>query len=162
MVTAAAARENPGTYGQLPVTLSAVAAHIMAANLGGHCALGEQVGNAPFDRTCWPECAFKVLGLPCLLRNGTLQQQDLLNEIGRNRRPPILWLLRSDGSSHVILLTGYAIFHDGTVVFDVCDPMYEGITTANFYQLGVYETTYAQTATWQHTYIDVGPALHLD
>jgi hypothetical protein len=162
MVTAAAARENPSTYGHLPVTVSAVATHILAANLSGHCALGEEAGNTLFDRTCWPECAFKVLGLPCKLLNGTLLQQDLLNQIGRNRQPPILWLRRADGSSHVILLCGYAIFRDRTVVFDVCDPMYEAMTTADFDQLGKYKTTYAQTATWQHTYIGVGPALHLE
>lgn len=162
MVSAAAARENSETYGNLPVTVAGVANRIVSANLVGHCALGEQTGNAPFDRTCWPECTFKVLGLPCRLLGGTILQQALLDEIGKNRRPPILWLARSDGSSHVILLAGYAIFPDGTVVFDVCDPMYDAPVHVNFDQLGEYQSTYAQTAAWQHTYIDVGPALQLD
>jgi hypothetical protein len=162
MVTGTAARETPAVYGHLPVTVSAIASQVMAANLTGNCAPGAQAGLAVFDRTCFPDCAFKyVLNLPCRLLQGTIPQQSLLDEIGQNGHPPILLLQRNDGSTHVILLSGYHIYGDGTVFFDVCDPMLEGPIVARFDQLNPYGSPYAHLATWEWTYVDVGPALEI-
>jgi hypothetical protein len=155
MVTSAAACENPVTYGNLPVTIDDVATKVIAAGLGGRCAPGP---GTSIDRTCFPDCAINgALNLPCRWLQGTVEQQALLDQIGRDGHPPILLVLRSDNTSHVILLSAYSIDQDGTATFEVCDPLLESPVWVPFDQLDPY----GQTARWEWTYVDVGPALQI-
>lgn len=143
--------------GNLPRTVGDTAKRVQAAQLGEPCALGgETDGQAAFDQTCFPECALhNVLGLSCNKLLGWLGEADLMTEIGKNRRPVMLYITWSTGGSHVVLVIGYTRSSDGTVLFEVCDPRAEVAYPKNHAALKNFD----HTGTWHWTYTRIGIAL---